>query len=659
MTERRGLGCFPGCGWMAIAVFLATMTLRPEALVGQPASGKSAVPNFAVGAKEYPDADAIILRWEQSWTMQKDGTVSYRDHRWVKLLNSRALGAFADPRIDYCVGQDELRIHVAQTTLPDGRVIPVPPYAFNVAGPDDVSGWVEYKDWQQKVVSFSGIEDGCVVELDYEIVTRPGILPWLEAEVRLHDDYPVVERVVTVAVPAGTPYRAKVFNAPSGQDVSEEREEQGLRVRSYLLRNLAASRGEAQSLPWPRRDARLAFTTCGGPEDLVKTCLQRVEDAAKAAEGIRQFAEKVVEKETAPRERVRKLAAKLADSFTVIGSPKALRSLTCRPAEEVLRANYGHPLEAAAVLTGALRAIGLKVVPMLAVEADLWSEEAPVRSALWAVVLSVETPDGAVLVHPQHGLLRNPGPHGRKWLLALAEDGRLSRTYLATRSEKTTSELNLHARLAMSADGKISGDLRIALTGGFYDPAGLETAAQQESLIRSMAGRVAVGVDLGGQAITELSSDRMVATAKLAAKSPLKMIGQNYALQLGDGPAFLAEFPLPLGVATRRSDVSLPGPLSEQVEVTVELPDGWKPLITPRSVKAVQGPWGEAVQTVEVSGKAVRLSRRVLITTDRVPVEAWPSLREAVNDLKADAARMLLAGPETQHGMTSGAGDAG
>jgi len=658
MTELRCLRWFPCRGWRAIAVSLAAMVFWTPDLVGQPASAGSAVPNFAIGAKEYPDADAVILRWEQSWRMQKDGTVSYRDHRWVKLLNSRALGAFADPRIDYCVGQDELRIHAAQTTLSDGRVVPVPPYSFNVAGPDDVSGWVEYKDWQQKVVSFSGIEDGCVVELDYEIVTRPGVLPWLEAEVRLHDDYPVVERAVTVAVPAGAPYRAKVFNAPSGQDVSEEREEQGLRVRAYTFRNLAPRRGEAQSLSWPRRDARLAFTTCGGPEDLVKTCLQRVEDAAKAAEEIRRFAEKAVEKEAAPRERVRKLASKLADSFTVIGSPKAWRPLTCRPAEQVLHANYGHPLEAAAVLAAALRAIGLKVIPLLAVDADLWSDEAPVRSAFWAVVLSVETPDGGLLVHPQHGLLQNPGPHGRKWLLRPAEDGRLTKTYLATRAEKTTSELSLDARLSVAADGKVSGDLRIALTGGFYDPAGLETAAQQESLVRSIAGRVAVGVDVGGQAITALSPDRMAATAKLAAKSPLKMVGRNYVLHLGDGPAFLPEFPLPLGVATRRSDVSLPGPLAERVDVIIELPEGWKPLIAPRSVKAVKGAWGEAVQTVEVEGRTVRLSRRVSITTDCVPVEAWPSLREVVNDLKADAARTLLAGPEPQRDQTAGASDA-
>ncbi len=643
MTKRQFSFSFvrPAGMVVLIGLFLAGWA---SPLAAQPVAGGSSVPNFSIGAKEYPDADAVVLRWDQTWRMEKDGTVSYRDHRWVKLLNSRAIGAFADPRIDYCVGQDELKIHVAQTTLPDGRVVPVPSYSFNVAGPDDVAGWVEYKDWQQKVVSFSGIEDGCVVEMDYELITRAGVLPWLEGDVRLQDDYPVVERTIGVGVPSGTPVQVKLQNVNPEQGISKDQQEGGVQLRTYAFRKLEAARGEAQSLPWPRRDARLSFTTCGSPEAFAKAHLQRIEDAARPSEDIRKFAEGAAEKESDPREQIRKVARKLADSFNSIASPKAARPLTCRSAGDVLRANYGHSLEAAAVLAAALRALDLKVTPLLAVDADLWAAETPVRSAVWGVVLSVETPDGPVLVHPQQGILQDPGPHGRRYLLGLDGAGKVVTTYLATRAEKSPSELLIAGRLSLTADGKVSGDLRISLTGAFYDPGNLETSAQQESLVKSLVGRVVSGVDLSGHAISMLSKDRLTATTRLASKSPLKALGNDYLLQLGDGPGFLPEFPLPVGVAGRRTDVSLPGPFNERVDLVIELPEGWEPLIAPAAVALVKDRWGEAEQVVEVSGRTVRWLRRAVVTAERVSPEAWPTLRGVVNDLKADAARTVLAG---------------
>ena len=94
------------------------------------------VPGAGVDASRLPDADAVILDWHQTWTIREDGSVRRREHQLVKLFNMRPVRQFADQRIDYCEGPDELTIHAARTILPDGTRLDVPEYSFNFAAAD-------------------------------------------------------------------------------------------------------------------------------------------------------------------------------------------------------------------------------------------------------------------------------------------------------------------------------------------------------------------------------------------------------------------------------------------------------------------------------------------------------------------------------------------
>ncbi|MBU0717468.1 MAG: hypothetical protein KJ749_04400, partial [Planctomycetes bacterium] len=62
---------------------------------------EGAAPDLSISAARYADEDAIIFRWEQHWALDKDGTVHRRDRQWMKLLNTRPIRDYADPRIDF------------------------------------------------------------------------------------------------------------------------------------------------------------------------------------------------------------------------------------------------------------------------------------------------------------------------------------------------------------------------------------------------------------------------------------------------------------------------------------------------------------------------------------------------------------------------------
>ena len=279
------------------------------ALVQLPAAVWAQTPDLTVGADRFPDADGIILRWEQSWTLDKDGTVHRRDHQWFKYLSTRPIRSTADQRLDFHATQDELKIHVARTHLEDGTILPVPDYSFNLAGPDDVAGWPAYADWRQMVVSFSGIEPNAVIELDYEVITQPRIMTWIDADLRLEQEYPTLERVVTVTAPDNVPVYFRVDGLE--EDHLTRTDAGDATAYRWVFKDLPGGPDEPQALPWRERCGRLRFTTAKDGAFWAKAFVWGAEMAALPDEQIKRLAESAVKEEGDPTERVRLVAEKL------------------------------------------------------------------------------------------------------------------------------------------------------------------------------------------------------------------------------------------------------------------------------------------------------------------------------------------------------------
>jgi hypothetical protein len=602
-------------------------------------------PDFSIGVEQFPEDDAIILRWEQHWTLENDGTIRRRDHKWTRLLNSRPIRALADPRLDVCVGEDELTIHTARTILPDGKVVPVADYSFNKTGPDDVAGWPAYVAWEQTVVSFGGIEDNSVLELDYEIMTKSGVLPWVEGHLRLHQDYPTVERIVSVTVPAGTVVKHRVDRMPAAVEPVVESLEGGGTRYAWRFTDLPGTPAEPQSPAWRMRCGQLKFTTCLESEAWVRGFVNASNRAAQPHEKILAFAKAATEGETDDVERVRKVAKKLRDSFNFIDSRKTYRSLSCREAADVLQRNYGNPLEAAALLAAMLRSLGLRANPVVVVDGLAWKADLPMTSAFEGMAVVALLPEGPVRVHPRHGVFDNPGHWGRRWLLGFGARGNLTTSKVQARGEKGVSVIQVSGTVKIDGDARLTGELRISLTGSFYDPRELRTAAKQKAFVEGIAGRVLSDCKVTDYSIETLSIKTLKATVKVASDGVLKHHGDRHILQFGEGPAFLADFPLPLDRSYRKTDVSANGQFGEMIKLTVELSEDWQAAVLPAELPRAVGDWGLAEQFVTVEDQRIHLKRRIGTSTRWLPKADFEHLRKAINQLRTDRSRTLVIVP--------------
>lgn len=602
---------------------------------------ESAVPGAGVDSSKWPDTDAVILEWNQSYELGVDGTVRRRDRQLVKLLNMRPVRQFADPRIDYCEGQDELIIHAARTILPDGKRVDVPTYSFNDAAADDVAGWPEYACWRQKVISFSAVQPGSVLELDYEVVTRPGVVPWISADIQLSSEYPILSRQVSLVSPdtsGGRSARVDGLSAAAYQASVD-----GSKY-TWKFRDLPTVLHEAQALPWREVGARLRFTTAGASGSWEGTLANSVRNANAGDESIKRLAEGAAADEPDPMERVGKISQKLRDRFNFVNSPKTLRSWTCRPAAEVLRSNYGNPLESAALLLSLLTMAGFQAEALPAVDAVGWDETLPVDAAFAGMLVVVHHGGQEVLLHPQLGEIGNPGQWGRKWVLRGSDAG--GPLYLGARGEDSPSDLNLAGKLVIAPDGKVSGEIRMRMTGVFFDPLKLKAADAQKKLVESMVGRVLSGSQVTSHSIVTLSPAELQATAQVATKEALKQVGGQFVLQFGAGPAFLPEIPLPLDRTLRRSKVRTAGKFREVLDLVVELPKEWPAPAANSSGVEAGGDWGTVAQELKPADRTVRLRRNIELKSDTLSPEDFAKVREAINTLRAVEHTNLVVGPK-------------
>jgi len=601
--------------------------------------------DLTVGAKQYPKDDAVILLWHQHWTIDKDGSVHRRDHRMMKLFNHRPIRAHGDPRVDYNKDTDKVIYHTARTILEDGKILPVPEYSFNVAAPDDVAGYPEYIGWEQTVVSYSGIDDNCILDLDYEVITEPGVQPWTSAHIRISNDYPIVERVVKLTLPDSMKLHHRVEGINRGVD-AEVDTTGNTTTYTWTFKDLPGDRGEPQSLSWQKRSARMMFSTCESPQLWVKTIVDAVDKGGRPDSYIKEYVKATIEHETDPARQVHLISDDLHATFNLVSSHKTMRSFNVRPAAEVLRCNYGSPLEAAALEAAAFRALGLTVSIRAAIDATAYGKtftDPPAESLFAGVVVVVDTPDGEIYVYPGHGVFTNPGGWGRHLLVGIDGAGRLDETYIQARGETEPSNINITGKITVDDEGKAAGDLRIRLTGAFYDPANLESASSQKSLVSGITGRLLSGFELESHSIGTLSETTLRASAAVTADEPKKLNGR-YVLRLGDGPVFPMTFAMPLDRSYRSTDVHLGGAFRENVDLTFELPEGWSTPIVPASLAAVDGAWGRISQSVDVDGTTIRLRRAIEINSDTISPEDFAVIRRAVTNLQSDGNLMIALG---------------
>lgn len=605
--------------------------LRSVAVAGTLLLVLFVVPAVVLAQPAAEDApDAVIELWDQDWTINADGSIVYHERKHVRFNNERAYGALADPRIAFNADTDNLEIIATRTRLPDGSYRELPDYANVPATPEESAGWPAFASIRERLLVMSGLQPGAVTEIEYRITTKAGTRPFLSADLRIDDQYPVTQRTVRVKSNAKQPVSYVFPGAPAktGPDWS------------YTAKDVAAVRPEPQAPPWQACGQRLTFTTGPTGDAWATQRLDRVAKAADTSPQIEQLAADWTKDQPDATGKLRALQEKLAAAFNFVEFPVDWRPATTRPASVMIDCNYGLPDEAAALLLALARVAGLEVAPGLVVDDETWVDATAQDSMVSAFVVLLD--DQAWDAH--HGrVVRDE--HWAGHTVVTVREGKVVRTPLPEWTEPDDSRCQISGKLTIKDDGTLSGELRLRTTGLFVSADDLRCADAQKKRLGALFGRVVPGLKIESFAVMSLADGLLEATAQLKSTKPLEKADGCYLLRLAENGPFMADVPLPLRAGERVGKVRLAGAFDEQIEVTLEWPEKWAVLVQPVGLPNAQGCWGEIEQSAAIDGQMLTLARHTRVGENELCPADFAALRSAVDRLRTESARTLLLKP--------------
>lgn len=595
--------------------------------------------------------DAVIELWQQSWTQNADGAIVYHEKKHVRLNNDRAYGEFADPRITFNKDTDKVEVLVARVTTPDGRTLDVPPYARNEVAPRGAAGWPAFAGLRQLVLTLSGIEPGCLVELEYQVTSSAAAAKPLCGDIRATHRYPIRHREVTLSTPKSRPLSAAQFYA-DGADLKRDASAGG--ERRFTWENLPARMDEPAQPAWQRSEPRLVYSTAGNASEWAAERWRRIETAADECPLIARLAAEWTKDISDAAEKLRAIQERLAASFNFVDFDVTWRPAQLRRASQVLESNYGLPEEAAALYLALARAAGANVRPALLVDGDAWVESAPQDGFVVADLLiaadasagskSTAGTSGEPMFSVRHGRVRPSAQFARAKLLRLAGDSLKEVQWIPWKSADD-SIVALRGKITIDESGAFSGKVSLSAGGLFASPASVADRDGQQRRISDLLQRVLPAAAAVNFTVTKLADESFEADVDVKSSGPLEQLDGAYKLWIGPGP-HTSEIDVPLGDPDRITPIALPAPFSEQVQLTIEWPAGWKVESTPATIESNLFKDTLIVrQSAETSGNSLRLAREVRVTVAQTHQKMTGVLIELCRRLRNDGARLLLLRP--------------
>ncbi|MEA2062319.1 MAG: DUF3857 domain-containing protein, partial [Gemmatimonadota bacterium] len=538
------------------------------------------------GKNEYPQAGALILYRHGKLRIEEDHSKVFESHLLVKILEDRARG-FGDQKRTYDQSTDSVEVVVARTWLPDLTTVPVEPKAINVITPPHLVGATIYADIKQKVISFSSIAPGVVVEIKMRTISRPdsadqaqGIYPYWDYEA-FRASEPILRAGYTLDLPADAP--DPVFSTGGGLESPVREEKNGRKTITWQRRDVPMIHSIPYMPPRVSFAPHFRFSNITGWEALGKYLAGRFYPAAAPDEAVSEKAAELTSGCRTGADSVRAICLFVSVQVRNIDLSMGLRGYKPHPAGQVLQNMYGDQLDKTALLSSMLTAAGFENYPALtsARQMDVFDPSVPSTHQFSRMMVYVpgsftdstftnslynETERNGLWLHPTAQYSRygffNWG-QGNRALVILPGGGRLSNTQDFP-PEKSLSLST--ASLKLEATGDVEGYFE-TVTDGMFDRQERNslmdlTPVELDQYFQRAANAVGEGTVKKSYTVSELRDLTAASRARLEFSAPELGIvqGDMMIVRIPQPPFGFSGMPYYPRLKEREFDFSASGP---------------------------------------------------------------------------------------------------
>ena len=169
------------------------------------------------------NADAEYKFIKHEYVLNTDGSYTYNYSHQIKLLTGYAVNrAYGETFIIYNPNGQELKVNKSVTTMADGKKVSSPPNAYNESLPFSAAHATPYMQLREMVVTHTGLEKNCEIELDYSIKSKAGFSSVMADKIIAGGRSPIKKMEIIVKVPAGKKLNYFMLNSDKKAAMSKE-----------------------------------------------------------------------------------------------------------------------------------------------------------------------------------------------------------------------------------------------------------------------------------------------------------------------------------------------------------------------------------------------------------------------------------------------------
>ncbi len=600
-------------------------------------------------AKDYPQADAVVALDRDDITIKADRTIVVHHKSIVKLLDAqRGKEKFADVHIPFDSKRQTLTIDTARTVNDDGVAHASSPEEIGDIVPSWLADATIYSDVRERVVSLPAVDKGSVVELEWTRTTAPSPDSAFGGEAMLAQWDPVLDRTITITAPGGMTPKLAV----AGMDLKPTESGAGdVHTWTFHLANQPDQHPESGS---PEEAAILPRLVYGIQPSWAKV-LEPVAAQFLATAipnplpaSIKAEADRIVAGATTPAEKAQKLFAFVAHDIRSVELPLGTAGYQPHSPDSVLAAKYADPRDKVGLLLALASAEGIAGRPVL------------VRSGKVPVVETVPTIAQfdhiiAKLAVDNKDVWLNPSDENAQYDVVLAGQDSLvlpleqGGSELGHRppADPSSSRSHVTAAFTLSPNGDLDATYKYELTGWYADRASAELRSLKGEHLdkffqRGAAELSAAAVDKGHQVSdTSTVQGPITVTQHVAVPGYAAAQGNFRNFELPDVTLSLADDVPSAGLSTRKYPLWVGAPRTEQGDLTVQIPSGWKVAYVPPKL---EGDADGVHYTSECEAKGQTVSCHDEIKLDKLVLDTaqYAPYHDALAKLQAYERRVVL-----------------
>ncbi len=315
-------------------------------------------------------------------TVKPDGTTIAEYRVTYKLYKNNSISQrLAEVVLPYNSTYQELHVLNAQTIKKDGTVLKVS--ASDIRDGGIAGEFLMYDDAHGMNFSMPGIEDDCVIDYSFQMVTHPMFMPGQFTTYWGFNGFePVAISRLTLKVPADKPMRYKMYNAKLEPIVTSSLDG---RTKTYVWEKKdMAPLALEPSMP-KAEDVKIWMeaSSLSGWQDVATWFWGLQQPQAKPNDSIRATVKSLIAGKTSDEEKCRVIYDWVANKTRYVGIEFGISAYRPHPASDVHEKQYGDCKEKANLLITMLNIAGIKAHPVLlhAEERRNLSESLPTLNA--------------------------------------------------------------------------------------------------------------------------------------------------------------------------------------------------------------------------------------------------------------------------------------